>query len=257
MSTTSTTTFSPCPTCGCSSVSISSTLVRVVNGNTAIPNSWPWIVAIYENGQFSCGGSLISYRHVLTAAHCLIGVSPSSLTIYAGLHKLSDRKTSQSRSVISIWYHPDYNNDTIDYDIGIIKLSSAFTGTGTTSLGCLPSASNPVPSLNEKGMVIGWGQTSATADVSNESTLQQVMLQVQNTSPDCDLGSSTNRKFCAGFGPTGACFGDSGGPIMTNVNNTWTCTGIVSYVRSNCNGRSVFTRVSFYRSLIDAKLQTM
>ncbi|XP_021108294.1 chymotrypsin-like elastase family member 3B, partial [Heterocephalus glaber] len=48
---------------------------RVVNGEDAVPYSWPWQVSLqYEkNGAFShtCGGSLIAPDWVLTAAHCI------------------------------------------------------------------------------------------------------------------------------------------------------------------------------------------
>ncbi|UJR24607.1 hypothetical protein I4U23_005982 [Adineta vaga] len=247
-------TSAPCSTCGCSSVSISSTLARVINGVAATPKSWPWTVALYRNGGFSCGGSLITYRHVLTAAHCVNDISASVLTVYAGLHKLADKSSGQSRSVSKIWYHPSYTATGFDYDVAVLTLASDFTGTGSVSLACLPPANNSIPTNGEKGMLVGWGKTSATTPVTEQSTLQQVVLQIQNTSSSCDVRSDIAHKFCAGFGETGSCNGDSGGPIMTNVNNAWTVTGIVSYGPVDCDGSSVFTRVSYYRSLIDAQL---
>ncbi|UJR14929.1 hypothetical protein I4U23_001911 [Adineta vaga] len=250
-------TSTPCPTCGCSSVSITSSLARIVNGNTATPHSWPWIVAIYKDDSFICGGSLISYKHVLTAAHCLYETSSSSLTIYAGLQTLSDRSTGQSRTVSSMWIHPSYTSSTFDYDIGVIKLSSDFTGSGTVSLACLPPANNSIPSNNEKGMAIGWGKTSGSATITESSTLQQVVLQVQNTSPTCDLSVGNEQQFCAGFGETATCNGDSGGPLMTSVNGAWTVTGVVNYGQTSCDGSSVFARVAYFRSLIDSQLQSL
>lgn len=50
---------------------------RIVNGNTARNDQFPWHVSII--GSFStgssllCGGSLISDEWVLTAAHCVLG----------------------------------------------------------------------------------------------------------------------------------------------------------------------------------------
>ncbi|UJR14930.1 hypothetical protein I4U23_001912 [Adineta vaga] len=255
--TTTTTTTTPCPTCGCSSVSINSSLARIINGNNAIPHSWPWIIALYKYGGFTCGGALISYKHVLTAAHCVYDLSPSSLTVYAGLHILSDAPTSQYRDVSSIWVHPSYTRASLDYDIAILKLSSDFIGTGTVSLACLPPANNSIPTNNEKAMAIGWGKMSISASITESSTLQQVVLQVHNTARSCYVGSRIDQQFCAGFGETGTCSGDSGGPLMTNVNGAWTLTGVVNYGLENCDGSSGFARVSYYRSLIDTQLKTM
>lgn len=58
--------------CGVSNV----THTRVVGGVDAKLGAWPWIARIgYTNNlnelSWKCGGSLITTRHVLTAAHCL------------------------------------------------------------------------------------------------------------------------------------------------------------------------------------------
>ncbi|XP_076482791.1 venom serine protease Bi-VSP-like, partial [Bombus vancouverensis nearcticus] len=61
------------PYCGFSNVSHS----RLVDGKPAELGAWPWIAALgFRNPRnpdkplWKCGGSLISARHVLTAAHC-------------------------------------------------------------------------------------------------------------------------------------------------------------------------------------------
>lgn len=46
---------------------------RIVGGTTANIAEFPWMVGMTKRGQFHCGGSLITRRHVLTAAHCLEG----------------------------------------------------------------------------------------------------------------------------------------------------------------------------------------
>lgn len=58
--------------CGFSNV----THTRIVGGGPAKLGAWPWMALIgYTNdlGElgWKCGGSLITSRHVLTAAHCL------------------------------------------------------------------------------------------------------------------------------------------------------------------------------------------
>jgi len=51
---------------------------RVVNGEEATPNSWPWQISLrykyypdYNDYGHICGGSLIENDLVLTAAHCV------------------------------------------------------------------------------------------------------------------------------------------------------------------------------------------
>lgn len=44
---------------------------RVVGGIPSQPGSWPWIVALFKDGSFHCGGVILEPSVVLTAAHCL------------------------------------------------------------------------------------------------------------------------------------------------------------------------------------------
>jgi hypothetical protein len=46
---------------------------RVVMGHGAKVGQIPWMCAIYFHGQFVCGGSIISERHIISAAHCFDG----------------------------------------------------------------------------------------------------------------------------------------------------------------------------------------
>ena len=48
---------------------------RVVNGKTAVRNSWPWQARMTLRGAHKCGGSLVAPDWVLTAAHCVGGSS--------------------------------------------------------------------------------------------------------------------------------------------------------------------------------------
>ena len=64
---------------------------RIVEGEEAIPHSWPWqaeiLVRDEDSGQlnFKCGGTLVTSLYVVTAAHCVFQIPfPESYEIRLG-----------------------------------------------------------------------------------------------------------------------------------------------------------------------------
>lgn len=45
---------------------------RIVNGETVDIEDVPYYVGLVHNNDFGCGGSIISNRWVITAAHCVV-----------------------------------------------------------------------------------------------------------------------------------------------------------------------------------------
>ncbi|KDR22111.1 Trypsin-1 [Zootermopsis nevadensis] len=145
--------------------------------------------------------------------------------------------------------HASYNEDTIDYDIALLKVSSAFSlGTNVQPIGLQSSS----VSAGTNVVVSGWGTTSEGGSAS--TTLRQVTVQIVSDS-SCNsayssYGGITARMICAGTSNGGkdACQGDSGGPLIANGN----LVGIVSWgvgcARANYPG--VYTKVSSLRSWI-------
>lgn len=239
-------TYGGSSTCGCAATAPSFLSPRIIQGYGATPYSWPWIVAIYiNNGNTFCGGFLITYQHVVTAAHCVFGQSASTIVVYAGIQTLSSRGNSQSRSVSSFQTHPSYSASGFINDIAILTLVSAFTQTSIVGKCCL-TYDTSLPSAGEHAVIAGWGVSSLSSQTVSDNLLQGV-IQVVSSAATCNPKPSI--QVCAGYDGTDSCSGDSGGPLMTSVNNSWTCTGIVSS-GNGCGNISYYTRVSAYESFI-------
>ena len=212
---------------------------RIINGQIATTNSWPWMVYIVTNNIRFCSGFLISQRHILTAASCVnpLGLNVS-VTLATNNFQINVGSTNVSNStVLSI---------TSVADIAIITLPFNVTFNATVQPCCLTTSSS-VPVLNTPGVIAGWGETSTSSVGIPAPTLQQAVVQVLNPSA---CGAQTNETICAGFGSISACPIDSGGPLMVSNNNAWTCVGVLNDGPPGCNNPIRFTRISNFAVVI-------
>lgn len=56
----------------------------IVGGSAAVAGQFPYQVALLHSGSLFCGGVLINANTVLTAAHCSVDYSASSVQVRAG-----------------------------------------------------------------------------------------------------------------------------------------------------------------------------
>lgn len=83
---------------------------RVVGGSDAEPLMWPFIVGMYQDGNFHCGGIIQSELWVITAAHCVSKFDQHYYEIRAGiLRRFSYSPMSQIVTVADVVEHENYN----------------------------------------------------------------------------------------------------------------------------------------------------
>lgn len=105
----------------------------LVGGTRAYSGEFPYQVSIRLKDRHRCGGALITQRHVLTAAHCLVNYLPSGkfanrigqvsvVTRTMNLLLRGDRY-----KIKGVYPHEGYDRDLVTNDIGIIEVRRVIT----------------------------------------------------------------------------------------------------------------------------------
>ncbi len=234
---------------------------KILNGAETTISRWPWMVALVRpgfsifNGQF-CGGTLISDRWVLTAAHCVINQNITTVKVLAGHTRLSEAAQNDLLSVSQIVIHPAYNQFTLDSDLALLELSEEATLTPVQTIGHY--SLNDRPGIN--ATALGWGDTSSVV-FDFPDTLHVVDLPlVGNELCAVRTRFITDNMLCAGFstGIKDTCMGDSGGPLVVfdEVSQRWLQVGITSF-GLGCEaqgGYGGYTRVKNFSDFISATI---
>ncbi|XP_029286564.1 LOW QUALITY PROTEIN: elastase-1-like [Cottoperca gobio] len=231
-------------------------LQRVVGGEVAKPNSWPWQISLqYKSGSryyHTCGGTLIARGWVMTAAHCVD--SNRMWRVLIGEHDLnSNSGREQTMDVHAVYIHPQWNSNNVanGFDIALIRLSSEATLNSYAQLGSLPPKGQILPH-NNRCYITGWGRISTGGSLSTQLKQAYLPLVDYKTCSSRGWWGSTvsSTMVCGGGGAEAGCNGDSGGPLNCLVNGKYHVHGIASFVSGyGCNTPkkpTVFTRVSAY-----------
>jgi secreted trypsin-like serine protease len=230
---------------------------RIVGGDEAAENQFPWQVAVYfdtSDGTFFCGGALVAENWVLTAGHCVYHAEV--FTLHLGSNSLVD--DDDNRVTVAATYsvpHPDYDPSDLENDIGLIRIDTAYKTNDHIKV--IPLASSEL-GADVDVIVSGWGASGDWDGVENH--LRFVGLKTLSND-DCKAvyGEAviTDGMVCA-VGPNseGTCNGDSGGPlVIDDGSGNSVHVGVVSWASaSGCetNHPSGYTRTAAYRDWVES-----
>lgn len=208
---------------------------RIVGGYAINITQAPYQVSLQRYGSHFCGGSIISERWIVTAAHCtnILNNNTDAVVVRAGssLHS----KDGDLYSVRRIVQNPRFSGRTIDYDFSLLELSEPLKFDSTKQPIKLHDF-DEIFADNATCLVTGWGNTQSATESRMQLRAAEVPLVNQQKCIDAysSFGGITPRMICAGFEKEGgkdACQGDSGGPLISisKVDGLPRLVGIVSW----------------------------
>jgi trypsin len=236
---------------------------KIVGGSPVSISQYPWQAAVVFSGsgnaqprQF-CGGSVLTSRIVITAAHCVFDtdpdcsgilcsindpggdgtarIDPNDVNVVLGRTTLSNTGEGAEVGVMAVDFQDNYDPDyqatgTPRYDVGYLVLPAPTAQTqikiASADAGALWDPDSPVD-------ISGWGTTSDSPFADTEDTLRATTVNVV-ADPDCstaygsDFDSST--MVCAAAPGRDTCSGDSGGPLQASIGGgVYRLVGITSW----------------------------
>ncbi|ALC40486.1 gammaTry [Drosophila busckii] len=187
---------------------------RIVGGTATTIGNYPYQISLQRNGGHSCGGSIYNSKIIVTAAHCLQGVSASSLRIRAGSSYWNSGGVLIN--VSSFKNHEGYNANTMVNDIAILRLSSALSFNANIKAIALAGSA---PNNGVGAVVTGWGtlKSGGTMPAQLQEVRVNIIDQSKCASSSYGYGSQIkSTMICAAASGKDACQGDSGGPLAAN-----------------------------------------
>lgn len=164
-----------------------------------------------DTSEVVCTGTLISNDWVLTAGHCAVTLP---------LRFNDDRSESEGRLVYRVFEHPEL-------DVALMQV--AFSDT---------DIAQPLPLKRELSAQVQCREATLAGFGKREDGEFGGLRFVNEPIVELDFETIT----VDGGGNSGACMGDSGGPLLLNTAGKWEVIGVLVQGKSDCTHEDIYVR---------------
>jgi secreted trypsin-like serine protease len=233
----------------------------IVGGHSVTIEEFPslaYIEAVEGKGGFSCTGTVVAPRVVLTAAHCVESIEKGTITPAAG-YALSTGVADPRKADSSDIFHVVANHVFPGFDPGVLHGDAAILVLDRpTTAPTIPLAGSADAALYAGGaeaQLTGWGLTRASSKeppphLRATTTLVQPSNSCRQKVKPFYKPYLPAAQVCvlAADRKSGGCFGDSGGPaIAKRADGSAVQIGVTSTGGPECSPKvpTVLTRADF------------
>jgi hypothetical protein len=165
--------------------------------------------------------------------------------------------------VDAVWKNPRYSKKNLINDIGLLKLTRP-----QSNIAPMPFATRSDLAAVKKAKnmeILGWGQNQAGEDatylrytqVSEQLSAARAMYPAKEFNQNTMIAAGRYIKRERVY--TGACYGDSGGPLLATIKGIKKVIGVTSWGKGGCNTKAptVFTNVAYYEKDLAKGMATL
>lgn len=231
--------------------------IRVLGGTRVPKNGFLDCVAVGNDVDWGCTGTLIAADVVVTAGHC----ASFATRVFFGGDVSKPGKIVKVRQRVR---HPQYRQGGKQNDLMVLLLDSKVEGIPPRAI-----AARPVIDKATDGRVVGFGNTDPLGSTGYGVKRQ---VDVPIASPSCK-GTMDGEPDQAAYGcdaglelvagkpllAKDSCTGDSGGPFYIDLEvgkGVWAIAGATSRATNSapndCGDGGIYVRIDRYRSWIDS-----